>query len=197
MKSLHQIGLECHTDKAKHGYLGDYEQWLGHLRSAPITLLEVGVRSGDSMRMWERFFEQGRIIGVDIEPDCQRHAVGRIEIVTGDQRDAALFAGLNVTPDIVIDDASHIHTWTLETFRILWPMLTPGGFYIVEDLHCVSRPRRCVTTVGQDEFFIPNSDRKNTPETKDALVCALLDQARIDATYCCMSEKTAILQKSL
>lgn len=35
--------------------------------------------------------------------------------------------------DLVIDDASHIYTPSLATFETLFPLLRPGGLYILED----------------------------------------------------------------
>jgi predicted O-methyltransferase YrrM len=46
--------------------------------------------------------------------------------------------------DLVIDDASHIYTPSLATFETLFPLLQPGGLYILEDwrasLLAVQRP---------------------------------------------------------
>lgn len=35
--------------------------------------------------------------------------------------------------DLVVDDASHFYHETRESFRTLFPLLRPGGLYIVED----------------------------------------------------------------
>ena len=35
--------------------------------------------------------------------------------------------------DVVIDDASHFYAQTLASFQILFPLLPPGGLYIIED----------------------------------------------------------------
>ena len=32
-----------------------------------------------------------------------------------------------------MDDASHDGNLTVATLRLLWPLLRPGGFYVVED----------------------------------------------------------------
>jgi RimJ/RimL family protein N-acetyltransferase len=37
--------------------------------------------------------------------------------------------------DIVIDDASHVSTHQQIALASLFPHVTPGGFYIIEDLH--------------------------------------------------------------
>jgi len=35
--------------------------------------------------------------------------------------------------DLIVDDASHIGHLTAATFALLWPLIRPGGFYVVED----------------------------------------------------------------
>ena len=35
--------------------------------------------------------------------------------------------------DLVIDDASHMYSHTKNSFEILFPLLSPGGLYIIED----------------------------------------------------------------
>jgi hypothetical protein len=37
-------------------------------------------------------------------------------------------------PNIIIDDASHINKLTIQSFMILFPLLAPGGIYVVEDI---------------------------------------------------------------
>jgi hypothetical protein len=44
------------------------------------------------------------------------------------------------TLDIVIDDASHLYTPTRRSFEILFPMLRPGGVYVIEDWTAGERP---------------------------------------------------------
>ena len=36
-------------------------------------------------------------------------------------------------PDIIIDDGSHLNEHVIESFRLLFPSLAPGGLYVVED----------------------------------------------------------------
>jgi hypothetical protein len=141
---LHEIGMRHGTDKADadHAFRGEsylhvYERYLEPIRGFPITLLELGVKTGASMRMWKEYFPRGDIRGVDINPDCRRHAEERITVHTLSQDDEH---GLNSIADesggfdVVLDDCSHINSLTIASHRILWPRLKPGGLYIIEDL---------------------------------------------------------------
>jgi len=116
-----------------------YDQYLGDMMDAPVTLLELGVHSGESLKTFASFFRNGTIIGLDIEDrriDFSRWP--NIRFVLGDQRDGAALARIcaSCAPDgidVIIDDASHFGSWSLSSYRALLPHLKPGGFYIVED----------------------------------------------------------------
>jgi hypothetical protein len=139
MLTLDELALKHGTDKssASHNYTAIYEPLFEPLRHQPITLLELGYYKGASAATWCAYFTHpaAHIISVDLEQppgdpfgDCY-------------QADQASHPALNKIHqlhgpfDIVIDDASHISSKTIASFEILWPMLKPGGYYIVEDTH--------------------------------------------------------------
>ena len=136
---LDTLGILEGTDKCSigHGYLRHYERILGNLRHVPLTLLEIGIHRGASLRMWSEYFERGTIIGVDIQPDCRKYAGGRREVEIGSQADVAFLneVGQRWQPHVIVDDGSHKADHVLLTFQTLFPYLRDGGIYIVEDLH--------------------------------------------------------------
>jgi hypothetical protein len=89
-------------------YFAPYHRHLAKYVDRPVTVLEIGVYSGGSLRMWHDYFgEDARVYGVDIESECQRHSREGIEVVIGDQSDPGFWANfLRAVPalDIVIDD---------------------------------------------------------------------------------------------
>ena len=44
-----------------------YEEYFNPLKDEEITLFEIGVQGGHSMKAWVDYFENGKIIGVDID----------------------------------------------------------------------------------------------------------------------------------
>lgn len=142
--SLHELALKHGTDKANHShtfmgesYLHIYELYFAPIRFQPLNVLELGVRDGASLRMWKEYFPSARIFGVDIDSDCEQHGEERIRVTCASQDDEAVLTELAERAggfDIVIDDASHINILTRASFRILFPHLNPGGFYVIEDL---------------------------------------------------------------
>lgn len=131
------------------GYLDTYDQLFTPLRDEPINVLELGWgeyspergdhsdpnKGGRSARMWRTFFSKANIHVIDIE-----HKVNTVEGVTlhqGDQTDVQLLNDISETVgpwSIIVDDASHISSAQITSFKALWPHLTPGGFYCIEDI---------------------------------------------------------------
>lgn len=112
-----------------------YEELMPRLVRAS-TLLELGVRDGDSMRMWRTRLPATTVVGVDINPSP--HVDGVTTFVAAQQDTTALTRiSLECAPrgwDVVIDDASHLGTYTRTAFRHLYRHhLRPGGLYIIED----------------------------------------------------------------
>src|SRR5438445_12333566 len=85
--SLDAIGTRHGTDKSSshHGYLDFYERFFRDLRYKQITLLEIGVLRGESARMWNEYFEYGKIIGVDVNPEALQSQDDRIIIEIANQ----------------------------------------------------------------------------------------------------------------
>ena len=137
--TLDALGLKHGTDKASnhHNYLGFYERFLRDMRDDHMRVLEIGVHGGASVRMWEEFFPNATIVGVDIDPTCLRHASGRISIELLDQSDLAALARLirGYAPfGLIVDDGSHVWAHQITSLRTLYPHVQPGGTYVLEDL---------------------------------------------------------------
>lgn len=135
MATLNEIGLKHGTDKSSmtHHYLDRYESMLGHLRDKEITILELGVAAGSSLKTWAEFFPKAKVHGIDVNPDCKEY-VPNVHI--GSQTDAVfldnLISDIGI-PDVIIDDGSHVGDDMVFTFRHLFPKMKSGGIYCIED----------------------------------------------------------------
>jgi SAM-dependent methyltransferase len=116
-----------------------YDGYFAELMDQPITLMELGVYTGESLKTFGTYFQKGKIIGIDIEDrqtDFSAHP--NVTFVQGDQKNPKELANIcsRYAPDgidIIIDDASHLGAWSLISYNSLFPYLKPGGFYIIED----------------------------------------------------------------
>jgi len=149
-KTLNEIMTHYGSDKASwaHNYCPNYEQWFESLRDQSITLLELGIGGEDkelggaSLLGWQEYFPLATIVGVDIYDKSELRNFGHLQTYQGSQDDDALMnyiIKVNGTPDIIIDDASHINQLTIKSFQILFSLLKQGGLYIVEDLQTAYR----------------------------------------------------------
>jgi hypothetical protein len=104
-----------------------------------MVFLEIGCGRGGSAQMWKRYFgPHAQIVGIDVNPECKSFEEDQIKIRIGSQSDIDFLQKLLDefgTPDIVLDDGSHIMSDVVETFRFLYPRTSSTGVYLVEDLH--------------------------------------------------------------
>lgn len=137
--TLNDIALKYGTDKSSdvHFYTRHYEKYFEPLRNKPIKLLEIGIQGGKSLKLWEEYFPNATIVGLDIH-DCSYMATERIKIVVGNQSDQNRLKNISETYgpfDIIIDDGSHHNEDMKLGVETLFPLLNKGGIYVVEDLH--------------------------------------------------------------
>ena len=128
-----------------HWYAQHYATHFAPLRRRRLNLIEIGIggyddpaAGGASLRMWKRFFPRGRIFGIDLH-DKSALEERRITTFCGSQADSEFLRDVVRRIgriDIVIDDGSHRNEHVLEIIRVLFPLLAPGGVYVVEDTQC-------------------------------------------------------------
>ena len=127
-------------------YLDVYDFALEPWRALPVTLVEVGVQNGGSLELWSKYFAAGRrFIGCDVDPRVAglRFDDPRIRTVVGPVNTPAAARGIVAEAaapvDIFIDDGSHLTSDIVLAFCNYSPLLSAGGIYIAEDLHCAYR----------------------------------------------------------
>lgn len=150
--TLNDIALKYGTDKSSelHGYCPWYERHI----VAPATLLELGIYHGASLRMWEEYLPGTRVMGVEHAP---MYIWDDLECHLGDATDPATYDDwMPETVDVIIDDASHWPPAVLSAFKILWPRVSPGGWYVVEDLRCAFDPAFGGQNNGGDSMVLVN-----------------------------------------
>ena len=121
------------TDKIGHGYLPSYLRIAAELGPA-ARVCEVGVQYGHGLDMFQALFPDGMVAGVDINPESRwPDGTARIVAAQDDPQLFTLLGNYSLTWDLFADDASHDGQLTVATLRLLWPLLRPGGYYVIED----------------------------------------------------------------
>jgi hypothetical protein len=142
---LDRLALLHGSDKfGSHFYTEIYHDHFERIRNDQLHVLELGIggyddphAGGASLRMWQDYFPVAHIYGLDVFP---KHGIAddRVHVVEGSQADpCAIVALLDLNPkkmfDIIIDDGSHRPEHIIPAFMMLFPYLSDGGWYVVED----------------------------------------------------------------
>jgi hypothetical protein len=186
MQSIYEIVAATGAWKGA-SYLPIYEQLFEPMRFIPLTLLELGIHQGGSLKAWEAYFPYARIAGVDVSlPTLD---VGsRVRMFAGDQADTDLLSRVaaEVAPDgfdVVIDDCSHIGALAKVSFWHLFDHhLKPGALYCIEDWgtgYLATWPDGRQPAVEPDsEHHLPSHDAGMVGFVKQ-----LVDELRVDVGH--------------
>lgn len=134
---LQRLGEKYKPTKRLHNYLPYYWRHFRDIRNDVRQVLEIGVQSDKSIRMWEEFFPNATIYGIDIDQNCKQFEGGRRRIFIGSQADTIFLEEVTRQAggafDIIIDDGSHYVNHQLISFDFLFPRLKNHGIYVIED----------------------------------------------------------------
>ena len=121
------------TDKVQQGYMPAYNG-IADMLGGAARVCEIGVFRGGSLATWRDLFPKGIIAGVDLDMDAL-WPDGTIKIVAAqdDPELPDLLREHSPEWDLIVDDASHDGILTGATLDLLWPLVSPGGFYVIED----------------------------------------------------------------
>ena len=122
-----------------HHYLPLYDRYFSSFREKKIKFLEIGVCKGGSLQLWRNYFGDDSIIfGIDIDSSCIKFngLAGQVRIGSQDDKEF-LDSVVNEMGgvDIILDDGSHHMEHIPKTLKYLFPHLSEGGIYMIEDLH--------------------------------------------------------------
>lgn len=134
---MYNVGLKSETDKVTyHNYHEIYDLFLKNLYDKEGSIFEIGINSGNSLKMWLELFPNAHIYGMDINLNYEGD---RHNVFKGDQskiEDLNMIKS-HITSDnlfFINDDGSHLPEHQLLTFNELFPLLCEGGIYIIEDI---------------------------------------------------------------
>ena len=134
---------EFYTNKWAH-HFDIYKENFSSYKNKKITILEIGVLNGGSLKMWQNYFSSDSlIVGIDIIPRCKKFEKDNIKIYIGDQTDIKFLSSVIKDigkPDIIIDDGGHTSNQQIKSFDYLFQHLNNQGVYLVEDTHTSYHP---------------------------------------------------------
>lgn len=172
--TLEELALLNGADKNVHKYMPFYASLFEPIRFNSLLILELGFAKGRGARCLLEYFPKANVHSGDISlSESQMYAthmpedhLRRLHLHEFDQGSIdshrlllESVKGKHDAPsfDIVIDDCSHEPAHQILSFTRLWCTVTPGGFYVIEDMHPFYRNGKHTTI----EFFKNHLDELN------------------------------------
>jgi Glycosyltransferase WbsX/Methyltransferase domain len=144
-----ELGDDCFSLYKNRQLIEQFARFWSKTDFRPRRMLEIGIWDGGSTALWYEILRPERLVAIDLmdredSPYFQRYlaANGLHERVKTywrtNQADPARLReiverDLGGELDFVIDDGSHLFAPTRASFETLFPLLPPGGIYIIED----------------------------------------------------------------
>ena len=151
MKTLEELTIKYDVDALELGYTPYYHNLFNDIREDITKVLEIGVETGRSHRLWLEYFPNATVYGFDIfkfgVEEFHRLQEGnpyldRSVMFEGNQEsvdDLEEFLSLHGEDfDIIIDDGGHTMRQQQISLGVLFDAVKSGGYYIIEDLHTCS-----------------------------------------------------------
>lgn len=129
-----------------HQYMA---MWQSRSTADIKNILELGIYGGGSIAFWFQLIRPNKYVAIDLanwsnteyfnKYITSHNLDSRIKTLWNvDQSDRKMLRQIVATEynsplDLIIDDASHLYAETRASFEVLFPLLKPGGLYIIED----------------------------------------------------------------
>jgi predicted O-methyltransferase YrrM len=145
-----ELGDECFIFFKIKELVDQYESFFAPRKNfRPQNIFELGLWDGGSLAFWFETFHPNKQVGIDLTQRedskyfrryLEERGLGeRLKSYWGvNQADKQMLREIvarefDAPLDLVIDDASHLYGPTRSSFDCLFPLLRPGGLYIIED----------------------------------------------------------------
>lgn len=140
-----------------HGYSRFYNKHFFEYRNKISSVLEIGVRYGNSLLMWSEYFPAASIYGFDIDTSQIIEEAKNFKVIEGDHFKpedlSRLLKETQESFDIIVDDGGHEVDAQQIMLAEMFSKVNPGGFYVIEDIH---------TSLCDKKRYNISDDRKNS-----------------------------------
>ena len=169
--SLIELAKQFKTDKQYpiHSYIEKYynKTFESFRDRKNLTIVEIGVHQGESLELWNKYFADAHIIGIDRNKVDYTPSSTNITVMQGKSSRLDTFKTIT-NVDIVIDDGSHKVVDQITTYNILYPRLNPNGIYIIEDIRKIDESKNSFLSLNKNVTIFDY--RKNLNRSDDVIV---------------------------
>ena len=139
------------------------------LKNEPLSILEIGIRFGDSLEVYDSSPQFNKVVGMDIddnesftryltENNLTRNFSDKVELIQGvDSYDEKVSQDLfdkGYKFDIIIDDGDHQFDSQIKFFNNYYDLLNPGGVLICEDITQTYLPQLEQLAKQYEDFYV-------------------------------------------
>jgi len=203
---LCQLGSKYGTDKGpftknassggagdRKGYTAFYHMLFSKFKDKNINFLEIGIRRGASLQMWEEYFSSANLFGfekydhhiTECKQLSKKTKIFKTDVSIADAPNVINKQGISVTQlentfqeadtmfDIIIDDSTHWPADQVHIVNTAKKYLKSGGILIVEDFERDYSEDIFNEVLGDDFIFssmiICHHDNKLCPNNNDKI----------------------------
>lgn len=169
------------TDKnSTHSYLPLYDTLLEPIRDTSGNILEIGVKTGGSIKLWHDYFANATIYGCDME---DRVTIPKLK--TNDRVFLHLHEDAytkeyvkrnfeNKKFDFLLDDGPHSLESQIKFIELYSPLLSENGILIIEDVRNINSLEKLKNNTPQHlKQYIKTYDLRNNKGRFDDIVFAI------------------------
>ena len=123
----------------RHPYTCFYDNIFDNIKTNKLKILEIGILQGNSIKMWNEYFINSKIIATD-HVDNKKNEMNKLPNVIFDHIDVTdVNSIINICNkygpfDIIIDDSSHKFNDQIRVIENTFKYINEGGFLIIEDI---------------------------------------------------------------
>lgn len=133
------LAEKYNSNKLWHNYTSFYERLFFDKKNIK-SFLEIGIAEGSSLLMWQDYFPNATIYGIDLfiheniknQPRIRYNIANQSSVV---ELENVIINWNNPIFDIILDDGGHTIKQQRTSIETLWKYVKKGGMYIIEDLH--------------------------------------------------------------
>lgn len=172
------------TDKeSRHQYCSSYyDPVFYNLKDKKLTILEIGIKNGSSLVLWNEYFKNSIIYGIDIS-----NLIGdrldnypRIKIIIQNGYRDEITSNLPLF-DIIIDDGPHTVESQKKFINNYFKKLNKNGKLIIEDIFGNYNLNELLKEANKFSSNIKILDLRNKTKTEDSIIMEI--QNDLDAHY--------------
>ena len=179
--SLEEIADNSRTDKnTTHSYLPLYQQLLMGKKETAKNVLEVGICTGGSIKLWSDYFTNANVYGLDIMNinKVWESIKDTEKIILHTSIDAynhdffvTNFLNKNIKCDFMLDDGPHSLESMIKFIQLYSQIMTDDGILIIEDVESWDWINILTTVVPEElKKFIKTYDLRSIKNRYDDIV---------------------------